>query len=178
MKLRNVDVDKLQVGKDAPSERLAQSVLRELTSPAYYFDGGLLEEAAKEQGGFAIMVPARRQPFQLPMGLSLFFGVTCERNSSETHHLHPHQVEVYFVIKGILRMHTWLGLAHKEFLLKAGDALVVPPGSCHFLSEWIEPGLAYVVRSPNDITGEPAKILCDDSNHGQQYNVTLLRGAL
>src|SRR5262249_24952186 len=144
-----------------PSELLAQSVLRDLGAPAYHFDGGLLEQTAHEQGGFAVMVPARRQPFQLPMGLATFFGITCERNANESHHFHPHQVEVYLVMKGALRMRTWLGLAHKEFLLKAGDALVVPPGSCHHLTEWIEPGVAYVVRSPNDITGEPAKILCD-----------------
>lgn len=74
-------------------------------------------------------------------------------------------------------MRTWLGLAHREFLLKAGDALVVPPGSCHHLIEWTEPGVAYVVRSPNDITGEPAKILCDESKHRQPDDSMLLNAA-
>jgi hypothetical protein len=141
-----------------PSEVLARNVLRDLASPAYHFEGGLLERTAKEQGGFAVMVPARRQLYQLPMGLAAFFGITCERNANESHHFHPHQVEVYLVMKG----------AH---------ALVVPPGSCHHLTEWIEPGVAYVVRSPNDITGEPAKILCDESKHFQSEDGIPLKAA-
>ena len=139
MKLQHQHLDNLQGRRQLPSELLAQNVLRDLATPAYHFDGSLLEQTAKEQGGFAVMVPARRQPFQLPMGLAAFFGITCERNVNESHHFHPHQVEVYLVMKGALRMHTWLGLTHKEFLLKAGDALVVPPGSCHHLTEWVEP---------------------------------------
>jgi mannose-6-phosphate isomerase-like protein (cupin superfamily) len=159
------------------SELLAQSVLRGLAAPAYYFDGELLAQTAQEQGGFAVTVPARRQPFQLPMGLGAFFGITCERNANESHHFHPHQVEIYIVMKGVLRLETWLGLTHKEFLLQAGDALVVPPGSCHHLTEWIEPGVAYVLRSPNDITGEAAKIVCDESKHCRQEQGVRLEAA-
>lgn len=164
--------------EELATKLLTQNVLRDLGSPAYHFDGRLLERTAKEQGGgFAVSVPARRQAFQLPVGLPEFFGITCELNPNESHHFHPHQVEIYCVIKGVVRMQTWLGLCHREFLLKAGDVLVVPPGSCHHLCEWIEPGVAYVFRSPNDITGEAAKIQCDVSMHRQMEDDVILKAA-
>jgi mannose-6-phosphate isomerase-like protein (cupin superfamily) len=150
------------------SEVLAQEVLRDLTSPAIHFDGCLLEQMAKEEGGFAVMAPSRRRKFQLPMASPVFFGITSEVNSGEreSHHFHPHQVEIYVLIRGAFRMKTWLGFQEREFVLESpGDTVVVPPGSCHHLCEWLEPGVAYVFRSPNDITGEAAKILCDVAAH-------------
>jgi mannose-6-phosphate isomerase-like protein (cupin superfamily) len=157
------------------SERLADSVVCHLTSPAIHLDGGLLEETARERGGYAVLVPAPRFPFQPPLASPMFFGVTCEVNSDtrESHHFHPHQVEVYCVTKGLVRIRTWLGLFQRDFVLKPGDALVVPPGSCHHLCEWIEPGVCYVFRSPNDITGDAAKILCDGSVHARQSDILL-----
>jgi hypothetical protein len=157
---------------DCPSDDLTEAVLRDLASPAIHFEGRLLEQTAHELGGYALLVPAPRQAFQPPAASPLFFGVTCEINSDvrESHHFHPHQVEIYCVIKGLIRILTWRGVSYRDFVLRAGDALVVPPGSCHHLCEWIEPGVCYVFRSPNDITGEAAKILCDGSIHARVGN--------
>jgi mannose-6-phosphate isomerase-like protein (cupin superfamily) len=147
------------------SEALASSVLSSLGEPATLFSGPLLEAIAKEEGGCGLDVPTPRRAFQRPMAGPIFIGVTCDANVHESHHFHPHQAEIYCVVRGVVRMGTWLGRRQREFILKAGDVLLVPPGSCHHLQEWIEPGLVYVFRSPNDITGDAAKIQCDGSIH-------------
>lgn len=160
-----------------PSERLSRNLMRDLGSPAYHFDGELLSLTAQEQGGYAVMVPVRRSGFQLPISTPMFFGITSDLNTNETHHYHPHQLEVYAVIRGVARMQTWLGLQHREFILKAGDVLVVPAGTCHYLS-WIEPGgTAYVFRSHNFLTGDAAKVQCDESMHRQLEEAPFLKVA-
>lgn len=83
MKLQYDQIDNLHGRRKLASDLLAQNVLRTLAAPAYYFDGGLLEQTAREQGGFAVMVPARRQPFQLPMSLAAFFGITCSKTTTK-----------------------------------------------------------------------------------------------
>jgi quercetin dioxygenase-like cupin family protein len=140
----------------------------------------LLEQTAQEKGGYAILVPAPRSPFQPPMASPLFFGITSEVTSGqrESHHFHPHQIEIYCLIKGGFRMRTWLGLQEREFVLRSpGDAIVVPPGCCHHLEEWLKPGVCYVFRSPNDVTGDAAKIQCDGSIHRFDMHETVKKAA-
>jgi len=158
------------------SDLLAETVLEQLTSPALCLPRQLLERTAREQGGgYAISVPARRQPFQLPQASPLFLGVTSELRSDEreSHHFHPHNWEVYCLLTGSIRMKTFLGFCEKEFILNPGDILICPAGSCHHLCEWVEPGVCYVFRAPNDIIGEAAKIPCDGSIHRRKTQQVL-----
>jgi hypothetical protein len=168
---RNYDVP-----RPMPSCELAEIVQQDVCTPAIHLQGSLLEETAHEKGGFGLLVPSPRHAFQPTFALPMFFGVTCEVNSEarESHHFHPHQVEVYCMAKGVVRMQTWLGLSEREFILRAGDALIVPPGSCHHLCEWLQRGVCYVFRSPNDITGDAAKVQCDADHQCQRECIKLV----
>src|SRR5205823_4116044 len=105
----------------------------------------------KLKKGIAASVPVPGEPIQLPMAPTLFVGMTCDANPHETAHRHPLQWEIYFVIRGTLRMLTWRGTERQELLASAGDIILVPPGTCHLVAEWPVPGICYVARAPNDI---------------------------
>jgi mannose-6-phosphate isomerase-like protein (cupin superfamily) len=153
-----------------PSEALADQVIRNLALPALPLKAELLEETARELEGTALLVPGPRLPFQPPWASPIFFGVATDANlHRESHHFHPHQLEIYCLIKGAFKMRTWLGRREEDILLRPGDVLLVPPGTCHHLYEWVEAGVAYVFRSPNDVTGDGvAKVQCDGLIHGDQ----------
>jgi mannose-6-phosphate isomerase-like protein (cupin superfamily) len=72
-------------------------------------------------------------------------------------------VEAYFPVRGQMRIACWRGTRHEEYVVGVSDILVVPAGTWHHVLGWVTPGVAYVVRGPNDLMGDAAKIVWDDA---------------
>ncbi len=141
------------------SDILAQKVQSQVNRPAVLFPEQLIRETMRErQEGIPLIHVAPWHDFQLPYALDFFFGATYHGNPNEVEHLHPAQGELYFCIEGNIRVACSRGNEEStEYTVHPGDVLLVPPGTWH-LVKWDSPGWAYVVKGPNHLIGDAAKI--------------------
>lgn len=141
------------------AEQLAEHVESRISDPAVIFPGKLVEETMREQrSGIPLVHIAPWKPFQVPFALSFFLGATYDGNVNEDEHLHPAQAELYLPVTGLLRVECWFGKHFDQYLVGPGDVLLVPPGRWHFI-EWAEPGWCWVIKGPNHLQGDAAKLV-------------------
>ena len=141
------------------SEELATHIQDRLTHPAIVFPGILIHETMKElQSGIPIIHQAPWHEFQVPYALGFFLGATYDGNPNEVWHIHPAQAELYVPVKGLLQVECSFGRSFDKYLVSPADALLIPPGRWHF-ARWVEPGWCWVVKAPNDLQGDAAKLV-------------------
>jgi len=147
-----------------PSRTLARHVQMSLSHPAIVFPASLVQQTMDQlKTGIPLIHVAPYQEFQVPYSLDFFLGATYHGNPNETEHLHPAQAELYIPVKGTLQVKCSYGLNSAEYLVQAGDVLLVPPGRWHFV-HWAEPGWCWVVKGPNNLTGDAAKVIRKNGN--------------
>ena len=140
------------------SKELAKDVTDQVNSPAIHIAGQLVMETMKElENGIPIAHYAPWKDFQIPFALPYFLGATYDGNGNEEEHMHPGQVECYFPLAGEMRVNSWRGDSFRRYSLGCGDVLIVPAGTWHFV-EWASPGWCYVIKGPNNLIGDAAKV--------------------
>lgn len=141
------------------SEILTEYILSRVSNPAIVFPGNLVEETMRQmQSGIPLIHVAPWHSFQLPYALSFFLGATFDGNRNEDEHLHPAQAELYLPVRGQLTVKCWFGKHLEQYCVRPGDVLLVPPGRWHFV-DWVEPGWCWVVKGPNHLQGDAAKLI-------------------
>ncbi len=137
---------------------LGDHVQSSINDPAVVFPGKLVEGTMVERkSGIPLIHVAPFFRFMLSYAVSFFLGATFDGNGNEEEHLHPAQSELYLPTRGKMRIKVWYGVQYKEYHLAAGDAILIPPGRWH-LVEWIEPGWCWVIKGPNNLAGNLAKV--------------------